>query len=59
MSTLMLFWLPYGWCLHAAFLIVPTWGLYQGVRLAVALAFCWAAQEAPTGLRLVRQRRAG
>lgn len=47
------------WCLHAALLIVPTWGLYQGVRLAVALAFCWAAQEAPTGLRLVGQRRPG
>ena len=47
------------WCLHAAFLIVPTWGLYQGVRLAVALGFCWAAKEAQTGLLLVGQRRPG
>jgi hypothetical protein len=41
------------WLLHAAWLIVPTWYVYQGVRLAGLLLFCWAASR-PVELRVIR-----
>lgn len=45
-----------GWCswlLHAHYLVLPTWGLYQSVRLAGLTLFCVAAYRSSPRLRLV------
>jgi hypothetical protein len=44
----------FAWLVRMEWLVVPTWYLYQAIRLAGLLLFCWAASENSPNLRLVR-----